>query len=101
MAGYSLRQAGTRLQQYAQALLKGGRIDLPFDNLDGIADRSNPARGHLRIAYLEQELELTRKNLRCTIRELAFAKAARKTIEKEANAANKQSQSLNCELRRS
>ena len=100
MAGYSLRQAGTRLQQYAQALLKGGRIDLPFDNLDSIADRSDPAAGGLRIAHLEQELELTRRNLRSTIRELAFAKAGRKTIQKEANAANEQLQSLSCELHR-
>ena len=100
MAGHSLRQAGARPQQYAHALLKGGRRDLPFDILGGIANRSGPASGDLRIARLEQELEVTRKNLRSAIRELAIAKTGRKTTEEEANAANEQSRSLSCELHR-
>jgi DNA-binding CsgD family transcriptional regulator len=99
VAGYSLRQAGARPQQYAHALLKGGH-DLPLDILGGIANRSGPASGDLRIARLEQELEVTRENLRSAICELAVVKAGRKTTEEEASAANEQSRSLSCELHR-
>ena len=101
MAGYSLRQAGARPQQNAHALLKGSRRDFSVDVLGGIANRSGPAGGDLQIARLEQELEVTRKNLRSAIRELAVAKAGRKTTEEQARAANEQSRSLSSELNRS
>ena len=100
MAGYSLRQAGARPHQYAHALLKGGRLDLPLDIWAASRTAPDPHRATLRIARLEQELEVTRKNLRSAIRELAIAKAERKTTEEEANAANEQSRSLSCELHR-
>jgi FixJ family two-component response regulator len=54
----------------------------------------------LRIARLEQELEVTRWNLRSAICELAVAKAGQKATEEKASVANVQSQSLSCELRR-
>ena len=98
MAGYSPRLAGPRPQEYAHALLKGGRIELPFEG--GTANHSGPAEGDSRIARLEQELEVTRTNLRSAICELAVAKAGQRTTEEEASAANAQSQSLRCELRR-
>ena len=100
MAGYSLRQAGVRPHRYADALLKGGRFDLPVDDLGGVANRSRPASGALRIAHLEQELALTHKHLRSAIRELVTAKASRKTAQEEAQAANEQSRSLSWEVHR-
>jgi DNA-binding CsgD family transcriptional regulator len=100
VAGYTLRQAGARPHRLADALLKGGRLDLPLDDLGSVANRSRPASGVLRIVHLEQELALTRKHLRSAIRELTIAKASRKTAEEETHAANEQSRSLSWEIHR-
>ena len=70
-------------------------------NLELVTEAAGPTTGDLRIARLEWELEVTRKNLRSAIRELAITRVGRKTAEEAVRSANAQSLSLSCELRRS
>jgi DNA-binding CsgD family transcriptional regulator len=55
----------------------------------------------LRIAQLEQQLEITRESLRSAIRDLAIANAGQRAIKEEARSANEKFRSVTCELDRS
>ena len=74
---------------------------MPRSILGSVANRFETAVGALRIARLEQELEMTRESLRSAVRDLAIANAAQSVIEEEARSANEKFRSIACELDRS
>jgi len=76
-------------------------MGMPRAILGSVANRFETAVGALRIAQLEQELEITRESLRRAIRDLAIANTRQSTISEEARSANEKFQSANCELERS
>jgi DNA-binding CsgD family transcriptional regulator len=74
---------------------------LPCDALSSIVSRFEPGAGALRIIQLEQELEITRADLRSAIRDLATANAGQRAIKEEARSTNEKFRSMSCELDRS